>query len=160
MSRWSDWLLFQPEHFESIPTSSGIYEIRWAVDGRPQPINRVNGVDESGLLYIGKTRFLRLRIASFWRYIKSERKEPPNAAAYAYVFYSYYFKFKPEQLEVRWMTLSEDKIDMERERLLFYYAMKYFDRPPLNISIKRFSLNNHFRFESESPYSKIKRAKR
>jgi len=137
MDGWSDWLPLQTEDFGGVPKSSGIYEIRWAIEGNPQPIRRAKGVDENGLLYIGKAKFLRLRIAAFWRYIKSERAEPPNMAAYIYKFYDYYLKFKPEQLEARWITISEDKINMEREKLLFYYVLKYLDRPLLNTSIKR-----------------------
>lgn len=137
MRRWSDWLLLQTGNFQFIPQSSGVYQIRWAIGGKPQPISRANGVDESGLLYIGKAKFLQLKIASFWRYIMSEREKPEGTAGYAYAFYFYKWKFKPEQLEVRWMCISEGDINREQARLVFRYKSKYLDTPPLNISIER-----------------------
>ena len=135
MSRWAEWLLLKTEDFQSIPRSPGVYEIRWAIEGKPQPIDRVDGVDAEGLLYIGKTKNLRSRTRSFWRYIKTEKSR--HTAGYTYVFYDYERKFRPDQLEVRWMTVSQDEIDKEETKLLDDYINKYLDRPPLNISIKR-----------------------
>jgi len=135
MNRWSERLLLSTEKLDGIPPFSGVYEIRWAIEGRPRPIARVDGVDENGLLYIGKAENLRSRIKAFWRYIRSEKGQ--HTAGYTYVFYDYEKKFRPDQLEVRWMTVPEDEMDKEETRLLDEYINKYLDRPPLNLSIKR-----------------------
>ena len=131
MNRWAERLLLGTEKFDSIPPFSGVYEIRWAIKGTPQPIARVDGVDANGLLYIGKAENLRSRIKAFWRYIRSEKGK--HTAGYTYVFYDYERKFRPDQLEVRWMTVSEDEMDREETRLLDEYVNKYLDRPPLNL---------------------------
>ena len=136
-NQWSDWLLLRTEDFGSIPNFSGIYEIRSAIEGQPQPICRAKEVDYDGLLYIGCADFLRYEIASFWRYIRSERKESPNMAAYAYRHFDYYLRFKPEQLEVRWWSVSEGDVNLERAMLIHRYVWKYCDRPLLNTSIKK-----------------------
>ena len=121
--------------FSSIPSSSGVYQIRWAVEGKPQVIHRANGDDDSGLLYIGKTKALRKRINTFWKDVIN--KTEIHTAGYTYFYYSFEKKFKPEQLEVRWTELSEDEIDSFEDELLEDYAGRYLDKPPLNIKLPR-----------------------
>ena len=132
---WSKWLSFHVINFEEVPLSSGVYQLSWAIDGHTQPIHRLNGIDENGLLYIGKANDLKSRIRGFWRYITSEKGK--HTAGFTYIFYMYERKIKPEQLGVRWMLLPKDEIDYIETNLLDDYLNKYLDSPPLNISIKR-----------------------
>jgi len=132
---WSDWISFQEKKLEEVPSSSGVYQLSSVINGHTQPIHRVDGIDENGLLYIGKTKNLKSRIRGFWRYITSEKGN--NTAGFTYIFYDYERKFKPDQLQVRWMLLPEDEIDEIETKLLDDYLNKYLDSPPLNISIKR-----------------------
>ena len=134
-TEWSEWLSFQVQNLEEIPSSSGVYQLSWALNGHTQQIHRVDGIDENGLLYIGKANNLKSRIGDFWRYITSEKGK--HTAGFTYIFYGYERKLKPDQLQVRWMPLPEDEIDEMETKLLDDYLNKYLDSPPLNISIKR-----------------------
>ena len=106
---WSKWLSLHVTNFEGVPSSSGVYQLSWAIDRHTQPIHRLNGIDENGLLYIGKANDLKSRIRGFWRYITSEKGK--HTAGFTYIFYMYDRKIKPEQLGVRWMLLPKDEID-------------------------------------------------
>ena len=133
--RWSKWTSLKTLDFSSIPSSSGVYQIRWAIDGKPQVIHRANGDDNSGLLYIGKSKTLRSRIGVFWKDVIN--KTEVHTAGYTYFYYSYEKKFKPEQLGVRWSPLPEDEFDSWEDELLEDYAGKYLESPPLNIRLPR-----------------------
>lgn len=132
---WSKWNGLRTLDFSSIPSSSGVYQIRWGINGKPQVIRRANGDDDSGLLYIGKSKNLQDRIKKFWRRIHGRGG---HTAGWTYDFYEYRKKFKPEQMEVRWVQLPEDEIGEMEVYLLLEYVGKYLDRPPLNISIPRY----------------------
>ena len=114
---------------------SGVYQIRWSIDGKPQPIHRADGVDERGLLYIGRSKDLKSRIWSFWRNIKTD--VGLHTSAITFRDYNYGRRFEENQLEVRWVTLPNDQANsVEREKLRDYIE-KYLDAPPLNISKRR-----------------------
>lgn len=151
IDQWSEWLPLRTEDFKTIPNLSGTYEIRWSIKGKPQSINRVNAVDKSGLLYIGKAKNLRSRIRAFWRDIRSEKlldpREYAHTAAYTYMCYGYEKKFRPDHLEVRWIAglatnlMDEISVDQYEIYLMTEYILKYLDRPPLNVSARRFNEN-------------------
>lgn len=125
----------------NIPNSAGVYEIRWARNGEPQPISRANGIDESGRLYIGKSYDLKQRIRRFRRGIlrSIEGRENSNihTAAFTYAVYQYGKKFRSEQLELRYASLSKQEADRFEKDLLAKYVSTYLDKPPLNISVAR-----------------------
>lgn len=55
---WSIWYSFEELkklNFKPIPRSSGVYQIRCVINGKPIVIPRVGGEDVNGILYIGKT---------------------------------------------------------------------------------------------------------
>jgi len=132
---WSSWHLLNKSKFRIVPENAGIYQIRWAVNGKPQPISRANGIDKRGLLYIGSTKNLRRRIRNLWHSIRSGKRG--HTVGRTYVTYNYCRKFKLDQLEVRWATLAENEAQTTESRLLGEYVTKYLDKPPLNISVKR-----------------------
>jgi hypothetical protein len=132
---WSHWVSLKTINLSSIPHSSGVYQIRWAIEGKPRAICRAGGDDNSGLLYVGKSKALRVRIRTFWRDIINKTEH--HTAGYTYFYYGFEKKFKPEQLEVRWVELSEDKMDEWEDEILEDYAGKYLDKPPLNIELPR-----------------------
>ena len=41
--------------FNSIPTNSGVYYLRWSKDDKPVQVPRLHGLDIEGILYIGST---------------------------------------------------------------------------------------------------------
>jgi hypothetical protein len=124
------WYSLKTLDFSIIPSSSGVYQIRWAVGGKPQPIPRVNGDDEKGILYIGQSKNLRKRIENFW--LKR------HTAGWTYDFYEFRKKFKLEELEVQWVEFPESEIGELETFLLMDYVAEYLDHPPLNIAIPRY----------------------
>jgi hypothetical protein len=130
------WYSLKTLDFSIIPSSSGVYQIRWAIDGKPQPIARANGNDEKAILYIGESSSLRKRIENFWLGI--QRKGRRHTAGWTYDFYAFRKKFKLEQLEVQWLELHESEIGELETVLLMDYVAKYLDKPPLNIAIPRY----------------------
>lgn len=130
--RWSKWYALRNLNFSSVPSTSGIYQFRWAINGELQLIRRVNGDDGSGLLYVGTAANLRGRIKLFWRGIVNETIK--HTAAHTYFYYGYKKKFKPDQLEVRWTEVPKESDRAEaEENLIGDYIEKCLDRPPLNI---------------------------
>lgn len=133
---WSQWVPLKPLDLTIVSSNSGVYQMRWTINGKPKPINRVNGVDKSGLIYIGKAKNLKRRLKALYRGIIKERLTR-HTAAYTYMFDEFDKKFKPEQLEVRWAELPEEEIDDCEWLLISDYIKAYLDTPPLNISRKR-----------------------
>ena len=129
---WSQWIALRTLILSDVPAATGVYQIRWAIDGKPMSIDRANGVDKSGLLYIGKAKNLKRRLRAFCRGIFERRIT--HTAAYTYIWDSFDKKFKPDQLEVRWAVVSEDELDDYEFALLGDYIEAYLDTPPLNIS--------------------------
>lgn len=130
---WSKWHSLKTLDFNLVPASSGVYQIRWAIDGKSHLVHRANGDDKSGILYIGEGK-LRERIESFWSRINHLGGR--HTAGWTYDHYKFRRTFKPEQLEVRWLEHSEcGRIEDE---LLGDYAERYLDKPPLNTRIPRY----------------------
>jgi hypothetical protein len=138
---WSKWALLYHLESEMISSGPGVYQIRWAVNGVPQPISRLNGVDALGCLYIGQTDNLARRLKRFRRGVMqgSEGQNIRNShtAALTYIVYEFNRKIKPEELEFRYSELLENEIHKWEERLLQEYVRNYLDKPPLNSSVKR-----------------------
>lgn len=131
--KWSHWTALGNLNLSDVPTVAGVYQMRWVSNGKPKPINRLNGVDESGILYIGKATNLRTRLRALYRGI-IEGHLTSHTAAYTYAWDDFDKKFKPQQLEVHWATVSKDEIDDYEFALLGDYIEAYLDTPPLNIS--------------------------
>jgi len=81
---WSQWVALGTLNLSDVRSAAGIYEMRWAVNGKPQSIDRANGVDRSGLLYIGKATNLKNRLRALYRGIVHKR--PIHTAAYTYIW--------------------------------------------------------------------------
>lgn len=146
VTRWSKWFSFKELEildFKPIPVEGGVYQVRCAIYGKPKGIPRAGGMDEGGILYTGKTESkqgLRQRIKLFWRGIHEEGKtledlRVPHSGANTYVIYGFSRIFPIECLEVRWSIVDRPS-EVEKE-LLEEYARKYFDKPPLNLAVRR-----------------------
>ena len=137
---WSKWYNLISLDLSIIPKTSGLYQLRWAIDSKPQPINRANIIDDAGCLYIGKTANLYRRIKRLIRgltELKTNNVSYTHTAIYTYSYYSFNKKFKPEQIEIRWVETPKEEIDNWEEKLIGDYVEKYLDKPPLNINIRR-----------------------
>jgi len=133
--KWTNWFDLHRLRFEDVPKEPGVYEVRWAVNGVPQTINRVDGADDSGLLYIGGSINLRRRIKNFWDRVMGGKA--PHTAGHTYKAYNFERKFRPEQLQVRWALIPKEELQKAESHLLEEYVKKFLDKPPLNLSVKR-----------------------
>ena len=130
--QWSDWIALTDLDTGKVPSIAGVYQMRWASSGKPRPISRADGVDESGMLYIGKASNLKRRLKALRRGIIEERDF--HTAAYTYMWDNFRRKFKPDQLEVHWANVTKDEtLDYEAD-LMGDYIKKFIDTPPLNIT--------------------------
>lgn len=130
---------------KDVEKKPGVYIIRYLQGEAPRHFRRLNGVDREGILCIGKSKNLRIRITSFLRDIRSEGL----AVRYHSEGWNYraYFRdnrnprairLAPENMEVVWKVVASDDAARSLEtQLIQTYVVKFQDKPPLNISIKR-----------------------
>ena len=129
---------------EKIPNRPGAYIIIYSINGVPQHLNRLNGVDEEGIFCIGKTKNLAGRIIQFVSDILTEGLKV-KVHSEGWSFRRYFRdnpegKIKPriEDLEIYWKVLESESAALKFEtQLIQSYVMNFQDKPPLNISIKR-----------------------
>ncbi len=123
------WRKLSSAHsIKSIP-ESGVYQIRWSPDGRPKHIERLNGIDRNGVLYIGQSSRLPSRIIGHYR----------GRGTFSETFVAYEFgrRISKDDLQVRWTEVGTEKLLNEEERLLTKYIKRYLDSPPMNMGIRR-----------------------
>ena len=128
-----------------IDKKPGVYIIRCLEDDSPKHFTRLNGIDEEGILCIGKSIDLRRRIREFVKDIATEGLEEKYHSE-GWNFRKYFrdnpnpkaIKPKIENMQVIWKALkNEDEADKLETELIQDYVMTFQDKPPLNISIKR-----------------------
>ena len=130
------WYSLKTLDFSIIPSSSGVYQVRWAIGNKPKSIPRANGNDDEGILYIGQSGNLRRRIENLWSRLQDSTKGR-HTAGWTYDFYEFSKKFKLEQLEVQWVEFPKSEIVGLETVLLMDYVSEYLDKPPLNSAIPR-----------------------
>lgn len=117
-----------------IPPRSGVYRI-FSLDQNdiPRPLQRVLGIDNDGILYIGKSENLNDRLRMLWRVLQ------PNYGASAHTFGINYKSLKIIQdafpydsLAIEFEESPEAKI--YEKSLIESYRQKYGEVPPLNSS--------------------------
>ena len=68
MPGWTDWTPLTMYALEGLPRGPGPYEVRWiGLKDRAKPVGRLADVDHEGLLYLGKSKGLRGRVANLLR---------------------------------------------------------------------------------------------
>lgn len=123
--------LAEKQFWKNIPESGGVYHIRSFKDNKVIKINRVLGIDNKGILYIGKSDNLRERLRMLWRVLN------PKLEATAHTFGKKYndnkklrFVFPLKTLYVSFEVAEEPK-NLESE-LLDKYFIKFGEVPPFN----------------------------
>ena len=133
---------FNPKLIERTP---GIYVVRCLKGNRPRKFRRLNGTDKQGILCIGKSVNLRNRIRAFYNDIHKnglEVKYHSEGWNYRKYFRDSHnpskLKISPIDMEFLWKNVRTGKTADDTEtRLIQEYVVKFQDKPPLNISIKR-----------------------
>jgi len=125
--------LARNEFWTEIPETAGIYLIHACSNQVPVKLNRVTGVDEKGILYIGKSKNIRDRLRMLWRVLN------PKLKATAHTFGTKYNSnkklresFPVSSLFISCRTTNEPKI--LESKLLNNYFTKFGEVPPFNSS--------------------------
>lgn len=119
--------------WKHIPECGGVYFIKTHSKKKPIRINRVLGIDEDGILYIGKSENLRERLRMLWRVINPKQK------ATAHTFGKKYNEnkklreaFPLKSLYISYGISTDPKV--LEFKLLNKYFLKFGEVPPFNSS--------------------------
>jgi len=134
LGNWGKWLNLEGIYHDiDVLNKQGLYQIRMAdSSNNPIPIPRLAGIDESGIIYIGKSIKLRPRIENFYcgRHsgggmynlvrLRLKRHKPYNGYL----------------LQYRYMKINDKEMIKKVEtNLLRRYFRKYCELPPFNSTV-------------------------
>lgn len=135
---WTDWMLLSSVNWKDVPQGPGTYMI--ATD---RPLNRAVGVDQEGILDVGKSKGLRGRLQAFQRCSTTPDKGGHNAG-WRFAFYKMHRHFPLATLYICWRpAATEDAAAREEGRLLDEYVCQHMESPPLNYSASWRHLRQH-----------------
>lgn len=120
--------------FGEVPSSSGIYLLRWVRNNKPVPVTRIGGIDLQGILYIGKTKKLKRRIRSLWRAISKERPDA-HTVGKTIILSKFFELVKNSEYEITWELTKHEQ--GQEWAAMVSYAQKYKELPPLNLLVGR-----------------------
>jgi hypothetical protein len=120
--------------FDEVPSSCGIYLLRWARNSKPVPVSRIGGVDKQGLLYIGKAKRLKRRVRRLWRSIY-ERDLGSHTVGKTIILCNFPEIVNKAEYEITWES-TEDEEGQEWNALV-QYARRYKELPPLDLLVGR-----------------------
>ena len=128
-----------------IHAAPGVYIIRYRDNGRPKSFTRLNGIDRDGILSIGKSVNLRRRIREFFQDIQL-RDLRIHYHSEGWTWRAYFrdnsnpraLRLPIENMEAIWKVVSSKRsADSLETNLIREYVLRFQDKPPLNIEIKR-----------------------
>jgi hypothetical protein len=109
---------------------------------RDRPVPRIGGVDTHGIIYIGRSEILRIRLWDFWI-----QKHDASAFLWTHLDMASVILNKPirtesdlriclGKLRARYSMPIEDSMLNDAERaLIFAYIKRFGEAPPLNLSL-------------------------
>lgn len=130
-------------NFESIPKKPGVYIVFWVKDGKPRSINRILGIDERGVLYIGSTKAsLRRRLRDMWRSVEVARcriklKKYPHTFGPSLLYTGLHELIADQELWVFFKEFGENAAKKQEMSAILEYTRKYGEPPPLNLQVGR-----------------------
>jgi len=130
---WSKWWSVSSVIRGELPTGPGVYQLRAIAAGRPRRLRRISGTDRQGVLYVGKTADLKVRVWCLVRTVLGHLA----AANPAGLRYLRLLKTRIDRrgLEVRWMAKATETAAATTERsVLLRYGKRFGELPPLNRS--------------------------
>lgn len=131
MGNWGAWRNIKNIYHDiDVSHKQGLYQIRMVnPSDNPLPIPRLAGVDERGIIYIGKSVELRTRIENFYcgRHSGGGMYNLIRLRLRRYKPYNNYI------LQYRYMKISDEKVMEKTEtNLLRRYFREYCEPPPFN----------------------------
>jgi hypothetical protein len=128
---WTQWVLLQTValDWKMVPIGAGTYMI-----AAHRRLQRAVGVDEEGILDIGTSKRLRMRLNEFWQCAKNSKRRG-HMAGWRFAEYNMTKHFPLETLHVCWRPAeTADEAAYEEARLIDEYVHQHMESPPLNYS--------------------------
>ena len=122
------------ENLNEVPESKGIYKLyAVTIKGVPIPIQRFRGIDNQGILYIGRTtkQTLKKRIYNLLATSRKISKTTNHSGGLKYRTNPVIQKTLVDHLLYFYCETSDDPKQRETE-LLKEYSLKFGEYPPLN----------------------------
>jgi len=117
-----------------IPEIIVIYQIR-CVNSKLFSIstNRLGGVDNGGILYIGKATNLRVRMTDFWGAAGQRNPNYSHSGGQTFTRRNYGTHFPVERLQFRYLIQEDGRAAREAEKEeILAYIKRFWELPPLN----------------------------
>lgn len=130
--KWSKWGFFK--NLNRLPKIPAIYQIR-CVDSnfKPIPICRVGGVDKEGIIDIGNSINLRVRMLDFWGAAGKGKPSYSHQAGVNFLKRGYKKLFTIERLQFRYSPQRDKSSARKVEKREFKkYRKRFLELPPLN----------------------------
>ena len=131
--KWSRCIdVFDSSDHRDIYRTPGVYRIRaFGANGKPLPIKRFAAIDYEGILHIGKSKRLGLRIRTFRQAAQGLRGA--HQAGREYRLWKFGRKIPSKSLRYDYFITSNEREALVLERALHKeYRLKFLDRPPLD----------------------------
>lgn len=130
--RWSGTYLLTSGHHLEVGRRPGVYRIRaFNPQGEAIAIGRVNGADPLGILHIGKSVKLGVRVRTFRQ--AAERLHAPHHAGSEFHRWGFARMFPFQCLRFDYVLVESHDEAIRLERYLHEeYRRQYLDRPPLD----------------------------
>ena len=129
---WSELHPLRSGYHLEIGRRAGVYRIRAIdADGRPVSIARVKGTDPDGILHIGQSVNLGVRIRTFRQ--AAEGLRAPHHAGIEFRRWGFGDRFPLQNLRFDYILVEDGAVALRLERELHEeYRRRYLDRPPLD----------------------------
>ncbi len=119
--------------WNNLPETGGVYYILSCKGKKRNKINRVLGVDNEGILYIGKSDYLKERLRMLWRVLNPKLKATAHTFGQKYNESKKLKKLFPmDSLFIDFKTSKKPKY--LESKLLKRYFDKFGEVPPFNSS--------------------------
>lgn len=130
-NKWSEWIFFKD--LNKLPEISAVYQIRGTKDLVPIFTQRLGGIDYEGILDIGQTSNLRVRMTDFWGAAGKENSNYSHQAGVIFLKRNYKNLFPTEGLQFRYLIQNNETTTREMEKQeIQNYIEKFRELPPLN----------------------------
>ena len=131
--KWSlAYPLFNTKHHLELNGKPGVYRIRvFTEQEEPLPIHRLSEVDPAGILHIGKSINLGVRIRMFRQ--AAEGLKASHHAGLEFSEWHFERLIPQERLRFDYYKTASEPAALKLERMLHEeYRKKFLDRPPLD----------------------------
>lgn len=129
---FSKWVHLTDESLHDVPQKTGIYEIR--APRSIKSINRLIGKDEKGILEIGQSSDLRIRLRAFYNAAKGGEESHSEGIRFFKLKLARKLGIKIGELEVRFKEVKKSQLKTTEEGHLLRYEERHGELPPLNHS--------------------------